>query len=102
MPLYGNVSHEILTLNASQFEGASFYIPTISENDALHGKNLEIPDNSETNSDQESDTDNFQDANVRECDDISVHSSDWTQSETNNDQLVHKSKRIHKPTIKYL
>ena len=49
IPLYGNVSHEILTLNASQFEGASLYIPTISENDDLHSKNLEIPDNSDTN-----------------------------------------------------
>ena len=52
MPLYGNVSDEILTLNYCQFEGARFYIPTISENDVLHGQELEIPDTSGTDSDQ--------------------------------------------------
>ena len=99
LPLYGNVSHEILTLNSSQFKDTTFYIPTISKNDVLHGQQLEILDSSATGSDQ-SDTEQCQNSGVRECDNMSLYGSD--SAEVNTGQAVCRSKRVHKPTLRFL
>ena len=96
LPLYGPVTNKVLSLNSSKFKDVSFYIPTVSENDVLHGQDLQVLDSSDsdTGDDDESASENYDD------DSSALDQTESVAEKT--EQLLHRSWRTQKPSIKFL
>ena len=87
MPLYGTVTHDTLTLNSSQF---NYYLLTISKQDVLHGKNVQIPHDNDTNSEQSEDkTEEIFDAGNEDM--LLTQVCNNTQTLTGENPLIHRS-----------